>query len=293
MNFMRRVLLGSFAVLGGLAFSAVQLKCQAEPFKLYNRLICPECLTASVDGQIEYGTNIDHYRPFKIIDWEGIIPEMRSLTIFGEDELAFALVACLREFGYRGEIDYRADTLPYRKREFIQRLKDPPESLIIRPRSFYNNYKVKLESIPKSEAEEARFPTPVFRHSPIFASLTIYSDVTPLPVVSATDSDRIHKLDDLQDFTKLQKRLKSAKSVHIVGGTPESIDLYYQLQKDFPQLSLSFSYDSMPKELAAYAPKNSLAGYSFRSLSKDTVNLSAANDFKTLSSDLVVFMHRH
>jgi hypothetical protein len=44
------------------------------------------------------------------------MPEMRGLSVDGEDELAFAVIACLRDYGFYGEITYTADTLPYRRR---------------------------------------------------------------------------------------------------------------------------------------------------------------------------------
>lgn len=153
-----------------------------------------------------------------------MIPEMKSIVIYGEDELAFALIACLRRFGFHGEITYKAANLPYRKRELIKRLKDSPEDLLIRPRGFYNNYKVRLDDVPKPQVEDSRFPTPVFRKTTtILADFNVFDFVTPLPAGVDTESNRVHKLDNIKDFQKLQQGLKTAKSIHIVGGTPESL----------------------------------------------------------------------
>lgn len=161
---------------------------------------------------------------------------------------------------------------------------------MIRPRGFYNNYKVNLKRMAKPIEEDVQFPTPKFRLGHFFGSTTVVPYTTPLP--SEGETSRIHKLDNLHDFIRLQKGLETAKSVHVVGGTPESIELYYQLKQQFPQLKVSFSYDNLSKELRDYAPSDSYAGYSFNGVAHDGVTLSKASETRRISGDLVIFMHK-
>lgn len=52
---MKRALLASFPALTGLFLttsSSTDRKCTSTPFQLYNKLICPDCLTATIDGNL-------------------------------------------------------------------------------------------------------------------------------------------------------------------------------------------------------------------------------------------------
>jgi hypothetical protein len=74
--------------------------------------------------------------------------------------------------------------------------------------------------MPKPIQEDPLHPTPKFRDDAVFAGVRASSPKTPMPQIDSSLKKRVHKLDNLKDFVGLQNGLKTAKSAHIIGGTP-------------------------------------------------------------------------
>lgn len=100
---MRRSLLSLAALAALMPISSYEKRCKGEMFPLYNRMVCPDCLTATVDGYLECGTNIDHYQPFSTNGSRGGLT-YSQLVITGDCEFAYMALRFCRMMGYSGYI---------------------------------------------------------------------------------------------------------------------------------------------------------------------------------------------
>lgn len=59
----------------------------------------------------------------------------------------------------------------------------------------------------------------------------------------------MNQFDNLEDFRRLQNALKERKEVHIIGGNPLSVELYYQIRKEYPEVKVTMSVQKVPPGL--------------------------------------------
>lgn len=264
---MRRAILASFAAVSSFfAISAYEKKCRGTPFKFYDRMVCPDCLTATIDGQVEYGDNIEHYPELK--QMSGGCADYVELTISGDCEYAYLASHLVRSLAkFPGYVTLHSSTsLPFKKRDMVYRLKEDPESLILGNEEYYLGCGVEVRLYDHILGDRAVVKSKsCIKLNRVQGSNKSYS----LVISSSFGTPNAYRkkgfcgFTNLEDFRRLQEALKAKKSIHIIGGSSLSVELYYEIKKNFPDSKLTMTMDMVAPGLKDYVPKEVETGLQF------------------------------